>query len=422
MKYELEDRPGPLALLLYGLQWWVIALPCVIILGVVVARMHFDSLGDQVFYLQKIFGLTGLAMLAQLFWGHRLPLVIGPAAILLVGLTASGSSSLPALYTAIMVGGGLMALLSPAGLIGRLRALFTTRIVAVILILIAFTLTPTILGLALDPAHGSGLTFAFTLGLVLVMVIANQILPGVWKSMTVLIGLAGGSLVWALLTGGPVALEGLPARTTGLLLPHLEFEAGAVVSFIFCMAALAINELGSIEAIGRLVGAEGLEGRVRRGQTTQGLANLASGAVGVIGPVSFSLSAGVIAATGCAARRAMIPAALGLIICAFFPQAVLIFSRLPAVVMGALLLYLMAAQLASGLTMLMAERGLGGFVGALTVALPLMVGLLVAFAPASALADWPPLMKPIIGNGFIMGTVTAILLEHLILRPGRRPI
>jgi len=421
VKYELEDRPGPLALLLYGLQWWVVSLPCVVILGVVVARMHFDSLGDQVFYLQKIFGLTGLALLAQLFWGHRLPLVIGPAAILLVGLTASGSSNLPALYTAIMVGGALMALVAGVGLLGRLRALFTARIVAVILILIAFTLTPTILRLVLDPVRGAGLTFAFALGLVLVMIIANQMLPGVWKSMTVLIGLAGGSLAWVLLSGGPETLEAIPARTTGLGLPHLEFEAGAVISFVFCMAALAINELGSIESIGRLVGAEGLEGRVRRGQMTQGLANMASGALGIIGPVSFSLSAGVIAATGCAARRTMIPAALGLILCAFFPQVVLIFSRLPAVVMGALLLYLMAAQLASGLSLLTADRTLGDFTGALTVGLSLMVGLLVAFAPESALADWPPLLKPIIGNGFIMGTVTAILLEHLILRPGRRP-
>lgn len=420
MKYELEDRPGPLALLLYGLQWWVIALPCVIILGVVVARMHFDNLGDQVFYLQKIFGLTGLAMLAQLFWGHRLPLVIGPAAILLVGLTASRSASLSVLYTAIMAGGGLLALVAAAGLVGRLRALFTTRIVAVILILIAFTLTPTILRLVLDPARGAGLSFAFALSLVLVMVIANRLLPGVWKSLTVLIGLAGGSLAWLLLTGGPEPLETVPARTTGLFLPHLEFEAGAIISFIFCMAALAINELGSIESIGRLIGAGGLEGRVKRGQMVQGLANLASGAVGIIGPVSFSLSAGVIAATGCAARRTMVPAALGLILCAFFPQLVLIFSRLPAVVMGALLLYLMAAQLASGLSLITAEGALGDFAGALTVSLPLMVGLLVAFAPESALADWPARLKPLIGNGFIMGTLTAVLLEHLILRPGRR--
>lgn len=420
VKYELESRPGPLPLLLYGLQWWVVSLPCVIILAVVVARMHYQGLGDQVFYLQKAFGLTGLAMLAQLLWGHRLPLVVGPAAILLVGLTASIALGPAALYTAIMIGGALLAAAAAVGLTEKLRPLFTARVVAVILILIAFTLAPTILRLVTTSGQNPAFSLTFALVLVLVMVMANQALPGVWKSMTVLIGLAGGSLVWFLLTGRPELPADIPAPAAGLVLPSLEFDLGTVVSFIFCMLALAINELGSIESIGRMLRAEGLAGRVRRGQTVQGLANVAAGAFGIIGPVSFSLSAGVIAATGCAARRALIPAALGLTACAFWPGGVLIFSHLPAVVMGALLLYLMAAQLGSGLTMLVAEQGAGDFAGALTVALPLMIGLLIAFAPAEAFAAWPAAIRPLIANGFIMGTVTAMLLEHLILRPGRR--
>lgn len=420
MKYELEDRPGPLPLTLYGLQWLVISLPCVIILGVVVARLHFDSLGDQVFYLQKTFALMGLTMLVQLIWGHRLPLVVGQSAILLVGLTASLSSGIPALYTAIMAGGAILAVVSAFGLIARLRVFFTDRVVAVILILIAFTLTPSILRLVVTPAQGSGLSLGFALGLVLVMVIANQLLPGVWKSMTILIGLVGGSLAWALLTAWPEALEAVPAGTSGLLLSSLEFEAGTVISFLICMLALSINELSSIESIGRMIGADDLPGRARRGQVVIGLANMASGAMGVIGPVSFSLSAGVIGATGCAARRAMVPAGLGLVLCAFFPAVILVFSRLPGVVMGALLLYLMAAQLASGLIMLTRGRGADSFSGGMTVGLPLMVGLLIAFSPESAFAAWPAAARPLVGNGFIMGTLMVIVLEHLVLRPERR--
>lgn len=417
MKYNLEDRPRPLPLLLYGLQWGVISLPCVIILGVVVARLHFDTLGDQVFYLQKTFGLMGLTLLAQLLWGHRLPLVVGQSAILLVGLTASLSSGLPALYTAIMVSGAILAVVSAFGLIARLRALFTDRIVAVILILIAFTLTPTILRLLLNPGSGAALSLGFALCLVLIMVIANQILPGVWKSMTIIIGLFGGSLVWMLLVARPETPGMVPAGTFDLILPSMEFEAGTIMSFLICMLALSINELGSIESVGRLLKANDLGGRVRRGQVVLGLANFASGAVGIIGPVSFSLSAGVIGATGCAARRAMIPAALGLVACAFSSELVLIFSRLPGVVMGALLMYLMAAQLASGLVMLTRGRGVTDFNGGMTVGLPLMVGLLIAFSPESAFTAFPALVRPLVGNGFIMGTLMAVLLEHLILRP-----
>ena len=99
MKYNLEDKPGPGAFILYGLQWWAVCLPCVIIMGVVVARLHYSDLGGQVFSLQKLFGLTGLVLAAQLVFGHKLPLVVGTATILLTGLLAALSSGIAVLYS-----------------------------------------------------------------------------------------------------------------------------------------------------------------------------------------------------------------------------------------------------------------------------------------------------------------------------------
>ncbi len=419
MKYALNDRPASGPLLLYGLQWWVVSLPCVIILGVVVARLHYTDPGLQVFYLQKLFGLTGLALLAQVLFGHRLPLVVGPAAILLVGLAASLASGIPALYTAIGVGGAALALASAGGLMTRLRTFFTPRIVAVILILIAFTLAPTILRLVLSDPQRSTLSLGFALALALAMIVANQRLAGTWKSLTVLLGLVGGSLAWFAIAGWPAAPVHRPSPEATLFLDRLVFEPGTIVAFLLCIMALSINELGSIESIGRLVSADDLGGRSRRGLFVQGLANLAAGALGVIGPVSFALSAGLISATGCAARRTMIPAGLGLVACAFFPQAVLLFSCLPGVVMGALLLYLMAAQLASSLALLAVGPGLADFGAGLTVGLPLLVGLIIAFTPAEAFLDLPGTLQPIVENGFVMGTVVAMLLEHVIFKSRR---
>lgn len=88
--------------------------------------------------------------------------------------------------------------------------------------------------------------------------------------------------------------------------------------------------------------------------------------------------------------------------------------------MGALLVYLMGAQLASGLVMLTQGRGVADFNGGLTVGLPLIFGLLISFSPESAFTAFPTLVRPLVGNGFIMGTLMAILLEHLILRPDHR--
>ena len=115
LKYGLDEIPPLTELILLGLQWFAIIVPVVIIVGKIVAGLHFSSLSDQIVYIQKIFFVTGISLLVQLLWGHRLPLVIGPATILLVGIAASHASGLSAIYTAIAIGGLVLFLLSAAG-------------------------------------------------------------------------------------------------------------------------------------------------------------------------------------------------------------------------------------------------------------------------------------------------------------------
>ena len=71
MKYELNDKPGILPMLMYGLQWWIVSLPCVVIMGIIVSQLHYTDVAEQTFYLQKLFGIMGIAMIVQVLWGHR---------------------------------------------------------------------------------------------------------------------------------------------------------------------------------------------------------------------------------------------------------------------------------------------------------------------------------------------------------------
>lgn len=417
MKYDLDDKPGLVPLLLYGLQWWAASLPCVIIMGVVVSRIHYTGLAEQIHYMQKLFGLMGAATVLQVLWGHRLPLVVGPASTLLVGIIAAQASSIGSIYASMALGGGLLSLLAYTGSLRRLRFFFTPRIVSVILILIAFTLSPTILKLVTEGAERPAQRLFFALCSVLALIVCNKILPGVWKSLTVLIGIAGGTLAYFLIFGLPASGPAPdPAVAFSLLLPSFDFHAGTFLAFLFCYLALLINELGSIESVGHMLRAEGMEKRVRNGAGLQGLCNMAAGGLGVIGPVDFSLSAGIIAATGCASRFTLVPAGIGLAACALFPGLVQGLIAIPGAVMGVLLLYLMASQLASGLLMLTAEKSLGSFNDGLTVGLPVMVGLMISYAPPSIFAELPDLLLPIIANGFVMGALTVAFMEHIVFR------
>lgn len=416
LKYGLDDKPPLGALLLYGAQWWVVSLPSVIILGLVVARLHSADLALQTFYLQKLFAVAGAVTAIQALFGHRLPLVVGPAATLLVGLVASLSSGEGAVYTSIFVGGALLALAGLSGALARLRSFFTPRIVAVVLVLIAFTLAPTILRLAFPGPQDTLFHLLFTLGAVFLLVVLNAALPGVWKSLTVIIGMAGGTLVYFYANGFPSPPQAPAGGALPLLLASPELHPGTLLAFLFCFLALLINELGSVESVGQMLKTKDMDARIKRGVGIQGAANMCAGGLGVLGTVDFSVSAGIIAATGCASRYPLVPAGLGLLACAFLPQAILLLSCIPDPVMGALMLYLMSTQLASGLTMLSAEGGVRDFTGGIIVGLPLMIGLLIAFAPAEMLAALPGALRPIAGNGFVMGTLTVLALEHLVFR------
>ena len=418
MKYSLDEKPGIVPLLLYGLQWWVVSLPSVIIMGMVVARLHFTGIGEQIAYMQKLFWLMGIVTVVQVYRGHRLPLVVGPASTLLVGLVASASAGVNAMYSAILVGGALLALAAVTGVLSKLRVFFTARIVAVILVLIAFTLSPTILKLVTGGTGGqASANLCFALVMAFALVLCNAGLPGVWKALTVLFGIGVGSLCYFLAFGLP-AVPAMPADGEGMrfFLSSFELHPGALLSFLFCFLALTINELGSIESVGHMLRAENMDKRIKRGAGLQGAANMAAGALGVIGPVDFSFSAGLITATGCASRFTLVPAGIALALCGFFPHLVLLFSCIPGVVMGALMLYLMTTQLAGGLTVLTQSGGVTDFAGGVTMGLPLMIGLLVSFTPPAALGGFPEFLRPVVGNGFVMGTVSVILLEHVVFR------
>ena len=93
LKYNLNDKPPVIHTLLYGLQWLVIAIPNVVTIGMLAKLQFGDDIQMQTSYLQSVYFVLGLTMLVQAFWGHRLPLVVGPAAVLIVGILSASASS-----------------------------------------------------------------------------------------------------------------------------------------------------------------------------------------------------------------------------------------------------------------------------------------------------------------------------------------
>ena len=196
LKYNVDDRLPVSQLLLYALQWFILAV-AVVVTSVFVAQ---GSPEEKLFFAKKLFALMGIAGFVQVMWGHRLPIVTGPASVLLVGVLSALNSDAnsDSIYSSIAVGGVLITLLSFGGLMRYVQRLFTPRIIIVILMLIAFTLSPVIKNLVFPPqVSGSEHLFGliFTLVATPMMVILNRKMRGVAKSLVIPIALVAGSAI-----------------------------------------------------------------------------------------------------------------------------------------------------------------------------------------------------------------------------------
>lgn len=419
MQYNLDDKPGFLKLIIYGLQWFIVAIPSIIVIGLVIAEMHGYDTPDRILYLQKLFAIVGVFTIVQVLIGHRLPLIIGPASVLLIGIVAASGADETAIYTSILIGGALLAIFSFSGILSRMNKFFTPRIVSVILLLIAITLIPVILNMVFSSGDDPLFHLLFTLGMVVLMLLGNSFTKGIWRSMVLLFAIIFGSLFYYLFMGFPAELSTAGASSTPtapLFFLSFKFDIGVILSFFFCYIALTINELGSIQAVGYLLEAKHMDKRIAKGCGYTGISNMFSGLMGVIGTVDFSMTPGVIAATGCASRYTMVPMGVLMILVAFMPFLVQSLLYLPGAAMGAIFFYLMATQLGSGLQMMVKDKAANSFNSSITIALPLMIALFVVFMPAAVINSIPSLIRPIVGNGFVMGVITVFLLEHGLFR------
>jgi len=413
LKYNAEDRLPAGALAIYSLQWFVLCIA-------VVATSVFVAQGtpeEKLFYAQKLFAVMGIAGLIQVIWGHRLPLVVGPAAVLLVGVISalSSNATTDGIYTSIAIGGVITTLLTIGNTMRYIQRLFTPRIIVVILMLIAFTLTPTIsqkLVFAPYATHDHIFGLVFAIVGTLTMVALNRTLKGVAKSLIIPAALIVGSVVYFALFDMPTK-SGSAASMDNLFIDSITFDWGLIIAFVVCYIALIINDIGSIESLGSMLQSDNMPRRMKRGIAITGVMNIVSGAMGVLGPVNYSMSPGVIASTGCAARRALIPATVALTLCALSPDIIWALTAIPAPVIGVILLYLMGTQLAASFEMLQSTKSAETFADALTLGLPLMVAMLFQLMPPGIA---PKVVEPLMGNGFAMGVITVLLLEHVVNR------
>lgn len=168
-RYNLNDKLPPFSLIMYGIQWFLVSIPMVVILSAVIGNIQELNTADHIFYTQKLLIIMGVGLVLQVIWGHKMPVVIGPASVLLIGVLSAGTTNISQIYTAIIIGGGILVLVYFSRILSKIQFLFTSRIVIVIMSLIAFTLSPVILRLIFSDEEHSLFALIFSLCFILLI-------------------------------------------------------------------------------------------------------------------------------------------------------------------------------------------------------------------------------------------------------------
>ena len=145
--------------------------------------------------------------------------------------------------------------------------------------------------------------------LVFVMLVGYRLLSGIWQSTLIIWAVIAGSLLYLFLfpdNGSRELLLDVNIPWFGSFFRQINipfsFQPGLLISFLFCYIAISVNDPGSIQAVNEMLQTDDMDGRITRGIVTTGLANTASGLLGVIGPVNYTISSGVILATRCSSH------------------------------------------------------------------------------------------------------------------------
>jgi xanthine/uracil permease len=422
-KHQLDEWPPFPELMLLGLQWFAISIPGIIIVGHVVGTLNHSDPTTQTVYLQRLSFMVSISLFAQIVWGHRLPLILGPSTVLLIGVIASTGFDPNTVYSSIMIGGAVLSLLGFSRLFGHIQRLFTSRVIALVLVLIAFTLVPTVIRL-ISTSYREVSAFAncvFAFALTASMFLSYLFVSSLWKSTMILWAMVAGSVAYHLIFPRTLHVEAIASeRIAGLFLHDLTtrwtFEPGVLISFLFCFFALSMNDVGSIQSMKEILKPTNMHGRINRGITFTGLANVLAGFLGIVGPVNFSLSPGIITATRSASRFTLIPASLLLFLISFSPLMMSFLGNIPPAVIGSSLIYVLCFQVIAGKNIAFRSREDVTFENILVIGFPALIGTIIAFLPTSSLLILPVVLRPIIGNGFVIGVLSALVLEHLIFR------
>ncbi|CDQ18366.1 Xanthine/uracil permease [Halobacillus karajensis] len=415
---------------LEAVQWFVFLLANAVALPIVIGSIFDLPFNEIAGLMQRTFFVVGVTSFLQGLFGHRLPIMEGPAGIwisIFAVMAYSGAQSgetytetLQALEGTMIWTGIFLFIFGISGLSHRVLYVFTPLVTGAFLFLLTVQLSGTflqgMLGIQqqVDSVDGIQAFVAFlTLGLIIGLSIIGK---GWLKSFGVLIGIGVGWIVYTIVFIG----ERLPSGgTAAFSLPEIfawgppQLTWGTLPLGFLTAVILLSNLVASIIAVSHTIYGQPqyTYDQVNKGSSFLGINHGITAVFSAVANVSMASSSGFMKLTGQKKKQPFLYASLLLVVFSFFPPIVGFISGIPAPVANAALLATFIQLMGLGLSNIASqpldERRLT------ILGLSFLLGIGLMFLPPEAFNGAPPILQNLLSNGLLVGTVLIIILDQL---------
>ena len=396
-----------------------VAVPLLIGVG-----LGFDE--AQMTYLISIdIFMCGVATLLQLtvtkFFGIGLPVVLGCAIQAVSPLIIIGSKNgVGAIYGSIIAAGIYVVLI--AGLFSKVKVLFPPIVTGTVITVIGLTLIPVAIT-KMGGGDASAKTFGDPASLIQAAVTILLILglqafaKGFLRSISVLIGLVGGTILACLM--GNVSFSAIShAPIFHVPQPFYfgmpKFDVWSILLMIIISTISMVESTGVYFALGDITGKNIGEEDLKRGYRAEGLAVILGGIFNTFPYTGFSQNVGLVQLSGIKSTRPIYFSAFFLIILGLFPKVGAVAQIIPEPVLGGGMLVMFGMVAVQGMRML-SKVNFEDDKNLLIVALSIGLGLGFNSLP-TLFQHLPQTVQMFTGNGIVMSSITAIILNLLFHR------
>jgi xanthine permease len=376
--------------------------------------------GEELTYLVSIdIFMCGIATVLQVwsnkFFGIGLPVVLG-CSFTAVGpmIAIGGEFGVSAIYGSILISG--IFVIAIATIFSKLIKFFPPVVTGSVVTIIGITLIPVAMN---DMAGGQGASdfgsienISLAFGTLLVIILLYRFFTGFVRSIAILIGLAAGTIVAAIL-GKVDFTPVMEASWFHMIKPFYfgtpTFEWSAIITMTLVALVSLVESTGVYFALSDICNQKLSEKKIAKGYRAEGFAIVLGSLFNAFPYTTYSQNVGLLQMSGVKSKKVIYLMGAMLVVLGLVPKIGALTTIIPSAVLGGAMIAMFGMVIAYGIKML-SRVDFTSQENLFIVACSVGMGLGVTVVP-DIFSQLPASIQILTSNGIVAGSVTAIVLN-----------